>query len=103
MATPLLGDGPGRLTNVAGGLQKRGDGHRRRTRRPGVSPGRVGLVTDNSAGQDGGWPQRGLGARAALEETWGGLAEACFELAETEWALPTECPGWDVKDQLSHL
>ena len=25
------------------------------------------------------------------------------ELSEAEWALPTECPGWDVKDQLSHL
>ena len=24
-------------------------------------------------------------------------------MSDTEWALPTECPGWDVKDQLSHL
>jgi uncharacterized protein (TIGR03083 family) len=42
-------------------------------------------------------------AREALQETWGGLAEACYELSATEWALPTECPGWDVQDQLSHL
>jgi uncharacterized protein (TIGR03083 family) len=42
-------------------------------------------------------------ATEALRETWGGLAEACFELSSNEWALPTECPGWDVKDQLSHL
>ena len=42
-------------------------------------------------------------ARNALAETWGALAEVCFELSDTEWALPTECPGWDVKDQLSHL
>ena len=42
-------------------------------------------------------------ARAALAETWGSLAEACDQLSATEWALPTECPGWDVKDQLSHL
>ena len=41
--------------------------------------------------------------RDALAETWGALAEVCFELSDTEWALPTECPGWDVKDQLSHL
>ena len=41
--------------------------------------------------------------RAALAETWGALAEVCHELSDTEWALPTECPGWDVKDQLSHL
>ena len=39
----------------------------------------------------------------ALRETWAGLAEACYELSDTEWALETECPGWDVKDQLSHL
>ncbi len=31
------------------------------------------------------------------------LAEVTYELSDTEWALPTECPGWDVKDQLSHL
>lgn len=57
----------------------------------------------DSAGQGELWRQRGLGATAALAETWDGLADACFELSETEWALPTECPGWDVKDQLSHL
>jgi uncharacterized protein (TIGR03083 family) len=60
-------------------------------------------VTDNDAGQDGSWGQRGLEATAALQETWNGLAEASYELSATEWALPTECPGWDVKDQLSHL
>jgi uncharacterized protein (TIGR03083 family) len=31
------------------------------------------------------------------------MAGACDELSDAEWALPTECPGWDVKDQLSHL
>jgi uncharacterized protein (TIGR03083 family) len=60
-------------------------------------------MTDNNAGQGGGWQQRGLEARAALAETWQSLAEACSELSATEWALGTECPGWDVKDQLSHL
>jgi uncharacterized protein (TIGR03083 family) len=60
-------------------------------------------VTDNGAGQEGDWLGLGRRNRAALAETWGSLAEACFELSETEWALPTECPGWDVKDQLSHL
>ena len=40
---------------------------------------------------------------AALKETWESLADVCEELSSTEWALPTECPGWDVKDQLSHL
>ena len=60
-------------------------------------------MTDNGAGQDGGWGQRGQKATEALQQTWEGLAEACYELSSSEWALPTECPGWDVKDQLSHL
>ena len=60
-------------------------------------------MTDVGAGHDGGWAQRGLEATEALAETWGGLAEVTTELSDTEWALPTECPGWDVKDQLSHL
>ena len=60
-------------------------------------------MSDNGAGQDADWLRQGCGHRAALAETWGSLAEVCSELSETEWALPTECPGWDVKDQLSHL
>jgi len=60
-------------------------------------------VTDNGAGQGSGWQERGLAARAALAETWRSLAEACSDLSATDWALGTECPGWDVKDQLSHL
>jgi uncharacterized protein (TIGR03083 family) len=60
-------------------------------------------VSDNGAGQDGNWLRQGLKARHGLEETWGALAEVCFELSANEWALPTACPGWDVKDQLSHL
>ena len=58
---------------------------------------------DNGPGQEPGWAQRGLQAADALEETWDSLAEVTHELSSTEWALPTECPGWDVKDQLSHL
>ena len=58
---------------------------------------------DNDAGQGRDWRQRGLKATAALAETWGGLSDVTSELSATEWSLPTECPGWDVKDQLSHL
>jgi uncharacterized protein (TIGR03083 family) len=58
---------------------------------------------DNVAGQEGDWLQRGLLARNALGETWEALAEVCGDISEAGWALPTECPGWDVKDQLSHL
>jgi uncharacterized protein (TIGR03083 family) len=46
---------------------------------------------------------RGRAATTALAETWGSLAEVCHDLVTQEWELPTECPGWDVKDQLSHL
>ena len=60
-------------------------------------------MVDNGAGQDGDWLRVGQKNRFALGETWGSLAEVCRELSGTEWALPTECPGWDVKDQLSHL
>jgi uncharacterized protein (TIGR03083 family) len=60
-------------------------------------------MTDNGAGQEGDWVGRGVRARNALGETWGALAGVCSELSEADWARPTECPGWDVKDQLSHL
>ena len=73
------------------------------TRPAGRSGGTVAPVSDNDAGQDVRWGQRGLKATEALGETWGALAEVCHELSATEWGLPTECPGWDVKDQLSHL
>jgi uncharacterized protein (TIGR03083 family) len=63
----------------------------------------VGLVGDNGAGQDGDALRRGIRARGALEETWGALADVCADLSGAQWALPTACPGWDVKDQLSHL
>ena len=72
-------------------------------RPPRPNGGTVGPVSGNGAGQNGGWAQRGMEATAALAETWGALAEVSFELSATEWALPTDCPGWDVKDQLSHL
>jgi uncharacterized protein (TIGR03083 family) len=52
---------------------------------------------------ESGWEELGLEAGDALAETWGSLADVCHELSASEWALPTECPGWDVKDQLSHL
>lgn len=39
----------------------------------------------------------------ALEEVWGSIVEACRGLADTDWERPTDCPGWTVRDQLSHL
>jgi uncharacterized protein (TIGR03083 family) len=39
----------------------------------------------------------------ALAETWESLAEVCHALVTKEWELGTECPGWTVQDQLSHV
>ena len=46
---------------------------------------------------------RGLEATEALAETWGSLVNVCWGLEGDQWDLPTVCPGWTVKDQLSHL
>lgn len=31
------------------------------------------------------------------------LDELCSSLTPEEWAMPTDCPGWDVKDNISHI
>jgi uncharacterized protein (TIGR03083 family) len=31
------------------------------------------------------------------------LDELCASLTEAEWGAETECPGWDVKDNISHI
>jgi len=40
---------------------------------------------------------------ADLDEVWSATAEGCSGLREDEWDRATDCPGWSVKDQLSHL
>lgn len=39
----------------------------------------------------------------ALGAEWGEIAELCARLDEAEWDLPTECPGWSVRDNLAHV
>lgn len=39
----------------------------------------------------------------SLAETWTSMVDACAGLDEGQWALPTTCPGWSVRDQVSHL
>jgi uncharacterized protein (TIGR03083 family) len=39
----------------------------------------------------------------ALEVTWSSLRSVCNELTPAEWLLPTECPGWTVRDQVAHV
>lgn len=40
---------------------------------------------------------------AALQQTWSATAQACEGLHPDAWELATDCPGWTVRDQLSHL
>jgi uncharacterized protein (TIGR03083 family) len=49
------------------------------------------------------WSAQGRTATAALAETWRSLADVGRALDPAQWRAPTECPGWDVQDQLSHL
>lgn len=39
----------------------------------------------------------------SLEEVWASIVDGCGNLDEDQWALPTDCPGWSVRDQVSHL
>jgi uncharacterized protein (TIGR03083 family) len=38
-----------------------------------------------------------------LTQVWASVVNASEQLDERQWDLPTDCPGWTVKDQLSHL
>jgi uncharacterized protein (TIGR03083 family) len=38
-----------------------------------------------------------------LAATWASVDELCAGLPDGDWDLPTGCPGWTVKDHLSHL
>lgn len=39
----------------------------------------------------------------ALAEVWASVVGVCSSLTDDEWSWPTPCPGWTVRDQLSHL
>jgi uncharacterized protein (TIGR03083 family) len=38
-----------------------------------------------------------------LSEEWGAIASLCSSLSDDDWELPTDCPGWSVRDVLSHI
>lgn len=40
---------------------------------------------------------------AALDEVWNELVALAGELEADDWARPTACPGWSVRDQYSHV
>ena len=40
---------------------------------------------------------------AMFEDVWGDIAGLCDDLTDEQWALPTDCPGWSVKDHVAHM
>jgi uncharacterized protein (TIGR03083 family) len=38
-----------------------------------------------------------------LATVWTSIADLCADLTPEQWALPTDCPGWTVQDNLSHM
>jgi uncharacterized protein (TIGR03083 family) len=38
-----------------------------------------------------------------LVQVWASLVSGCEQVTTAQWDLATDCPGWSVKDQLSHL
>ena len=38
-----------------------------------------------------------------MEAVWQSIDGLCAGLTQEQWSLPTECPGWSVQDQVSHL
>lgn len=40
---------------------------------------------------------------ANLGRVWASIDELCAGLSDAEWARPTGCPGWSVKDHVSHI
>jgi uncharacterized protein (TIGR03083 family) len=40
---------------------------------------------------------------AAVNDTLTAVADVCRDLDEAAWSSPTGCPGWSVKDNVSHI
>jgi uncharacterized protein (TIGR03083 family) len=38
-----------------------------------------------------------------MAQVWASIDRLCHGFSHQDWARPTDCPGWSVKDQLSHL
>jgi uncharacterized protein (TIGR03083 family) len=38
-----------------------------------------------------------------LADTWRSTSAVCASLADADWDLATDCPGWTVRDQLAHM
>ena len=38
-----------------------------------------------------------------MEQVWQSIATLCSAFSKEQWKTPTDCPGWSVQDQVSHL
>ena len=38
-----------------------------------------------------------------METVWQSIAALCADFTDEQWTAATECPGWTVQDQVSHL
>ena len=38
-----------------------------------------------------------------METVWQSIDSLCSDLTDDQWKTPTDCPGWSVQDQLSHM
>lgn len=38
-----------------------------------------------------------------LSAEWSAIDDLCQDLSDEEWATATDCPGWTVRDQVSHM
>lgn len=38
-----------------------------------------------------------------MERVWGSIAGLARTFTDSDWKTPTDCPGWSVQDQMSHL
>jgi uncharacterized protein (TIGR03083 family) len=38
-----------------------------------------------------------------LQMVWDDVCDVCDDLTDEEWQRPTDCPGWSVQDQISHM
>jgi uncharacterized protein (TIGR03083 family) len=38
-----------------------------------------------------------------FEDVWDDIAALCDGLTDEQWALPTDCPGWSVQDNVAHM
>ena len=56
----------------------------------------------------GSWPKRPSLAPSEpiielLDKVWTDVAALGDSLTDEQWQLPTDCPGWSVKDQVAHM